>query len=78
MSQSAILAFHNAQDLFIPDTDASDYAIGAELSQLQNGKEVLISYGSKTLSPAQRRYCTRKELLAIVAFTRQSRFYLLG
>jgi hypothetical protein len=32
------------------DTDASDYAIGAELSQLQNGKEVLISYGIKTIS----------------------------
>jgi hypothetical protein len=29
MSQSAILAFPNAQDLFILDTDASDYAIGA-------------------------------------------------
>jgi hypothetical protein len=33
----------------------------------------------KTLYPAQRQYCTtRKELLAIVAFTRQFRSYLLG
>ena len=38
-----------------------------------------ISYGSYGLTPAQRKYCiTRKDLLAIVRFTRQYRHYLLG
>ena len=79
MSNPAILAFPKPDCLFILDTDASDHAVGAELSQVQNGREVLISYASKTLSATLRRYCvTRKELLAIVVFTRQFRFYLLG
>lgn len=65
--------------LFILDTDASDHSLGTGLSEVQNGKEVFLSYASKTLSSTKRRYCvTRKELLAIVVFTRQFRFYLLG
>ena len=56
-----------------------DHAVGVELSQVQNGREVLIIYASKTLSATQRRYyVTRKELLAFLVFTRQFRFYLLG
>ncbi|XP_046365604.2 uncharacterized protein LOC124141619 [Haliotis rufescens] len=51
---------------FILDTDASQYAIGAELIQVQDEKERTISYGSFALSPEQRRYCTtRKELLSV-------------
>ncbi|MES9882037.1 MAG: pol polyprotein [Sedimenticola sp.] len=74
-----VLALPNLQDEFVLDTDASHVAIGAELLQVQNGQEVAISYGSYALSPEQRRYCvTRKELLAVVRFTRQYRHYLLG
>ena len=75
-----VLGFpRNGEDLFILDTDASDTAIGAELLQVQDGAERLIGYGSYTLTPAQRNYCTtRKELLAVVRFTRQFRHYLLG
>ena len=74
-----ILALPNLTDDFILDTDASDHAIGAELLQIQDGKEKVIAYGSYGLTPEQRRYCTtRKELLAVVRFTRQFRHYLLG
>lgn len=49
------------------------------LLQVQNGVERVLCYGSYTLSPEQKRYCTtRKELLAVVRFTRQFRHYLLG
>ena len=41
-----ILSYPNNQDTFILDTDASDVAIGAELLQVQNGEEKVISYGS--------------------------------
>lgn len=38
-----------------------------------------MAYGSLSLSAEQRRYCTtRKELLAVVRFTRMLRHYLLG
>ena len=69
----------NNDEPFILDTDASGVAIGAELIQVQDGEERVIAYGSYSLTPSQRNYCTtRKELLAIVRFTRQFRHYLLG
>ena len=78
MTSPPVLGFPNTRDLFILDTDASDFAIGAELSQLQDGKEQVISYASKTLNSSQRKYCTtRKELLSVVVFTRHYRHYLL-
>ena len=65
------LAYPNSEDLFILDTDVSNHAIGAELLQVQNGVELLIGLGSFVLDSAQRHYCTtRKELLAVVRFTR--------
>lgn len=52
---------------FIPDTDASGYGVGAILSQLENGKVVVVAYYSKSLSKTERQYCvTRRELLVVV------------
>ena len=73
------MAYPDPDSIFILDTDASDRSRGAELSQIQNSKNVVISYASKVLSSTQMKYCTtRKELLAILAFIRQYRHYLLG
>ena len=59
---------------FILDTDASDIGIGAVLSQLQeDGSEQVIAYASRVLTRPERR-----ELLAVVFFTRYFRPYLLG
>ena len=61
------------------DTDAPDKAMGAVLSQAQDGAEKVIAYGSKTFSRSARNYCvTRKELLAVVYFTKYFKQYLLG
>lgn len=79
LTSAPLLAFPNQQDTFILDCDASNLAIGAELSQVQEGKERVVAYSSYVLTPAQRKYCTtRKELLALVTFTRHFRHYLLG
>jgi len=60
------------------DTDASDFGLGAVLSQQQNEGEKVIAYASKTLSRPEQKYeTTRKELLAIVYGLRQYRQYLL-
>ena len=49
------------------------------LSQEVDGREVVIAYGSRVLSKPERRYCvTRRELLAVVHFTKVFRHYLLG
>jgi hypothetical protein len=64
---------------YILDTDASNYAIGAVLSQVQHGREKVIAYGSRCLDQAEKNYCvTRKELLAVVYFMGYFHHYLLG
>ena len=67
------------EDMFILDTDASNCHVGGVLSQMQNGQEKVISYGSKVLSKSERNYCvTRRELLAVVHFCTQYKHYLIG
>ena len=79
MVRAPVLALPNATDPFILDTDASDKYVGAELIQIQEGEERAVAYGSLTSTPEQQKYCTtRKELLAIIRFSRQFRHYLLG
>ena len=75
-----ILAFPQADGSeFILDTDASAYAIGAVLSQVQEGRERVIAYGSRCLDKPERNYCvTRREMLAVVYFTKYFKHYLLG
>ena len=64
---------------FILDTDASNEAIGAVLSQIQDGKEIVIAYASRTLTSPEKNYCvTRKEMLAVVYFVKHFKHYLLG
>jgi transposase InsO family protein len=74
-----ILAMPDDTGHYILDTDSSDTAIGAILSQVQGGHERVIAYGGRSLSRAEINYCiTRKELLAMVYFMRYYRQYLLG
>ena len=80
LAQAPVLAHPDFTREFILDTDASDFGLGAVLSQIgDDGQEHVIAYGSRLLSKAERQYCvTRKELLSVVTFTRQFRPYLLG
>ena len=79
LSSAPVLTIPTKDGYFILDTDASDIAIGAELIQIQDGEERSISFCSFSLTPEQRKYCTtKKELLAVVRFTRHFRHYLLG
>ena len=74
-----MLAIPTSEGNFVLDTDASDLAIGGELSQIQDGQERTFAYACAVLSAEQRRNCTtRKELLSVVKFTRQFRHYLFG
>ena len=65
---------------FVLDTDASDFGIGAVLSQLgADNSEHVVAYGSRCLNKSERNYCTtRKEMLALVFFMKHFRHYLLG
>ena len=76
---SPILSYPEMTGQFILDTDACDVAIGAVLSQEQNGVEKVIAYSSRTLSKTESKYCvTRKELLAVVFHCKHFQHYLYG
>ena len=64
---------------FILTTDASVSELGGILSQLQDGKEVTISFWSKTLKESQRNLCiTNLELLAVVEGIEAFHHFLAG
>ena len=63
----------------ILDTDASDVAVEAVLSQKIDGVEKPIAFYSAVLNRGQRNYCaTRREMLAVVKSLQHFRHYLLG
>ena len=79
LTEAPILALPNDIGSFILDTDASGESIGGVLSQVQDGAERVICYGSRVCSPAEQNYdVTKRELLAIVHFLKTYRPYLLG
>lgn len=74
-----ILQFPDFTKPFILTTDASNFAIGAVLSQGKIGNDLPVAYASRTLNPAEANYSTiQKELLAIVWAVAHFRPYLFG
>jgi len=74
-----ILALSIDGGTYTLDCDASNYSLGAVLSQVQSGVERVIAYSSCSMSKPELRYeTTRKELLAIVNGLKQFRQYLTG
>ena len=74
-----ILAYPDMTKSFRLFTDASSMAVGALLTQVQDGEEKAIQYLSHQLNPAQQRYATiEKECYAIVWALDKLRHILLG
>ena len=75
LTNSPVLAYPDFNKKFTLQTDASNFAIGAVLSQDGHPN----CYVSRTLNDHERNYSTiEKELLAIVWATQQLRPYLFG
>ena len=60
ITEAPLLVYPKEGGGFVLDTDASDKAIGAVLSQVQDGKERVVAYGSFVLSTAQKNYCVTR------------------
>lgn len=74
-----ILQYPDFSKPFNLTTDASNYAIGAILSQGPIGSDKPVCYASRTLTDSEVNYSTiEKELLAIVWATKYFRPYLFG
>ena len=70
-----------SDDTFLLDTAWSQEpgAIGGVLSQIQDGKERVIAYGSRLLAKGEQNYSSNKgEMLAVVHFLEYWDHYLLG
>ena len=57
---SPILAFPNADESFILDTDARNTGVGAVFSQQRDGCERVVAYFSRTLTKTERNYCVTR------------------
>lgn len=78
--QSPALALFDPNLATVVSTDASDYGLGAVLSQIhENNTERIVAFASRTLSTAERKYSTiEKEALACVWAVEKWRTYLWG
>ena len=73
--QAPILGFPTEAEQFVLDTDASLFAVGGILNQIQGPDP----YASQSLRQSQRQYCTtRREMLATVTMCNHCRSYLRG
>ena len=57
LTEAPILGYPDPDCPFILDTDASGCTVGGVLSQVQDGREVVIAYGSRKLSKSEQNYC---------------------
>lgn len=74
-----ILQYPDFSKEFLLRTDASNFALGAVLSQGPLGSDKPVAYASRTLNNSEINYSTvEKELLAIVWATKYFRPYLFG
>lgn len=79
LSSSDILIYPDYNRPFILTTDASDFAIGAVLSQGEIGKDKPIHFASRTLTATEEKYSApEKEMLAIFWALQTFRNYLYG
>lgn len=79
LSNEPLLQYPDFEKEFNLTTDASNFAIGAILSQKKNGADLPIAYASRTLNDSEVNYSAiEKELLAIVWATKYFRPYLYG
>jgi transposase InsO family protein len=74
-----VLAYPNFDLPFILTTDASSVAVAAILSQVQDGEERPIAYGSRQLSTTEQAYsASEAEMLALVFGTKHFRCFIYG
>ena len=79
LTKNPILSFPNFEKPFNVTTDASNFALGAVLSQGDYPNDLPISYASRSLNVHEINYSTiEKELLAIVWSVKKFREYLHG
>lgn len=79
IASDQVLAYPDFEHPFILTTDASNFALGAVLSQIQDNCERPIAFASRTLTSTESNYpATEKEALAIIWAVKKYKPYLYG
>ncbi|KAL7297476.1 hypothetical protein TKK_0009845 [Trichogramma kaykai] len=79
LTEAPVLARPDPDKTFTLQTDASNYALGAVLTQEFDGEEHRIAYASRALTKQERNYTvTEKECLAVLWAMEKYRGYILG
>ncbi|RYE19449.1 MAG: hypothetical protein EOP45_12640 [Sphingobacteriaceae bacterium] len=79
LTEAPVLATPDYDLPFKIECDASDFACGAVLSQVQDGEERVIAYMSQKFIASQRKYhVTEKECLAVILGIEKFRPYIEG
>jgi hypothetical protein len=78
VTSEPVLAFPDFSKPFVIFTDASDYGLGALLSQLdENGKDRPIAYASRYLNKTEQKYSTiEKEAAGLIFGIKRFKYYL--
>jgi hypothetical protein len=78
-NSNVTLAHPDYDKPYLVDVDASDFGIGAVLSQIHEGKEKPVYFASRKLSPQELKWPVRdKEALAIIFGLESFRHHILG
>ncbi|CAB0031385.1 unnamed protein product [Trichogramma brassicae] len=79
LTEAPVLARPDPDIMFTLQTDASNFALGAVLTQDIDGEEHPIAYASRALTKQERNYTvTEKECLAVLWAVEKYRGYILG
>ncbi|UYV75399.1 K02A2.6-like [Cordylochernes scorpioides] len=79
ISSKSVLAHFNEDLPILVNCDASEYGVGAILSQIDHGVERPVVFASRTLNKTERRYAViDKEALAVIFGVSEFSQYLLG
>ena len=79
LTSSSLLVHYDPTQPLILSCDASQYGIGAVLSQGHNGDKKPVAYASRTLTTAERNYSQlEKEALALIFGVKKFHTYLFG
>ena len=78
LNSECLVHFDNTKQISVT-CDSSSYGIGAVLNLIIDGKERPVSFASRTLTSAERKYSqTEKEALALIFGLKKFHFYLWG
>ena len=79
MTSTALLVHYDPTKPLLLSCDASQYGVGAILSQLCNGDEKPVAYASRTLTNAERNYSQlEKEGLVLIFGVKKFHVYIFG